>query len=491
MEQDTAVKRSGWMGRLTTLLSDKGIFRIAYLTFLVVNMFTVFNITLVSRIVLAVFTVWSGLIILYDLVKRGLKYYRDVALMIVFLLICLVSYLVNFERTGLRGVLTLYYSAVCILILLKTDLKDRDSLKVELSRVATAYAAVASLGALISVIMFITQTFFLLRGWTGQNIRVGVFNNRLHGVFSSPNVGGTIVLIGVAFWLLNLTFMPHARVYKLIAVLGIVASLAYVSLGSSRGTVVSAVVGLAAFFLFCDLSGVRRMPSSAWKQGLIRLAGLLLSVILLFTVLYGLRSILAYAPAVRESIQESAEEPAEGEEGVGEPFDFTRVEESMEDVGVSNGRLNIWTASLKYMDGRYWLGIGNSAVKSKDEPTIVDSLSRAEAIALNGARGNTHNGYLQIFVNCGIFALLSFLLFLISRFFRSVKAYRSFTDPEARNLYALLIATVFYVASNNLFETNIMLMGANSIQAVFWLVIGNILALGQMAGQTPAIPVKR
>ena len=93
------------------------------------------------------------------------------------------------------------------------------------------------------------------------------------------------------------------------------------------------------------------------------------------------------------------------------------------------------------------------------------------------AKGNIHNGYLQILVHCGSIALGIYLVFIaicgiksVIYLFKTVKAPEE--DCERYKLFSLALPMVANILVNNVVESNMVLMGANFFQAVFWFAAG-------------------
>ena len=105
------------------------------------------------------------------------------------------------------------------------------------------------------------------------------------------------------------------------------------------------------------------------------------------------------------------------------------------------------------------------------------SFSAHQKRFIEWAGGNMHNGFLQILVNCGIFALLAMLLFLALCFIRCARCFivcvhRKRSTGERYTVFALTLPMVLCILGNNIVETNFVLMGANFFQALFWFLAG-------------------
>ena len=156
-----------------------------------------------------------------------------------------------------------------------------------------------------------------------------------------------------------------------------------------------------------------------------------------------------------------------------------RVEAQKEDRDISNKRFDIWKNHIEIMTGKKILtGVNDPWEYFQKNYEQGMKFTKAQRTYIKWAKGNMHNGYLQIFVNCGIFALALMLIFLLicfvkclGMFFRGVKQNLQ-ANHLTYTLFALSAPMVVCILVDNLVETNFVLMGANFFQAIFWFAAG-------------------
>ena len=233
-----------------------------------------------------------------------------------------------------------------------------------------------------------------------------------------------------------------------------------------------------------------------WLQAGIRA----LSVVLCFAVTIGAFSVLrngcvSIASAIAE--QKTAHQPSQpatpdGEqtaepdddnddtdkilEDLSQGFDG-RVESQSGNKDVTNKRKDIWTAHLSILKGKELLiGVNEPHTYYEIQKANGKEFTHHQFIYIDWAKGNMHNGYLQILVHCGVFALAAFLLFLVLCAVRSlVFMLKKDRDSEKEKLFSLALPMVVNILANNVTETNMVLMGANFIQAMFWFAAGIVV----------------
>ena len=155
------------------------------------------------------------------------------------------------------------------------------------------------------------------------------------------------------------------------------------------------------------------------------------------------------------------------------------MEASKEERDISNKRFDIWKNHIQIITGKNILtGVNDPLIYFQKNSEAGMEFTHEQLIFIEWAKGNMHNGYLQIYVNCGVVALLLMLVFLIICFIKCLGmfAWGVKNNMEANNLcytlFALCAPMVVCILVDNLVETNFVLMGANFFQAVFWFAAG-------------------
>ncbi|MCX5781734.1 MAG: O-antigen ligase family protein [Elusimicrobia bacterium] len=125
-----------------------------------------------------------------------------------------------------------------------------------------------------------------------------------------------------------------------------------------------------------------------------------------------------------------------------------------------NGRTEIWKASIGVIKDNWLLGVGLDGETWAKKYNIY-----AESI---NARKDTppHNMFLEIWGKSGIFAVLFFVLFLISCLYKNTKMF-----IQTGDYYFLLVTAFLSFAAIFAFVENMFLMDIR-ILAIIWMVLG-------------------
>ena len=456
------------------------LFTVLYLPWLSINMVSVINVLPFTRVVLLLFAVWALWIGARTYFTRGLHPWRHkyMPFLLAFLAACLLSQLLQFADGGFDMLGKLCYFAICLVIVYAqygTDTVGYVSLLRDVAR---------TLGVVLGVLFSISDWMFtvLFRGTVigrnGATIPVGFAQNRLFGLFSSPNVGGLCALI--LLWCTFLTFRHAGRRgigWRVIAVLEALAAVVYISVALSRGTYVSGVVLIVSFLLIRPPLTVEERLRVVW-QWCIRVGSAVLAVFVCMVGLYAVNKaactvmVWNYEQKLEYSSEEEADELAaivenalQGSAG--------RVEADRDDIDITNKRTGIWRAHLQLLEGVHRLiGVNHPLIFTERRLQAGKTFWVEQVNFIRHANGNLHNGYLQILVNGGLLALIPMLLFLTICGVRSARRLIAPTRTAAYELFAVTLPPVLAILCNNIFETNFVLMGANFMQAFFWLVAG-------------------
>jgi len=509
---------------IKNVLLNRKLFKTVYIAFLLFCIIPFINGFIVTKALIAAFTVWSVALILDDLVKNRLNSYKNRAFvpLVVFFCFCGLSYIINYENGLVKNIATLGIFFVCAAVLYITASDDVEKLKKEAVAVFKAYSVAAGFLAIVCFVMYLAQFKIRFAGQGGLNYRIGVWENRLFGVFSSSNVGGSIMAIGL-FIAVGLLIYLHkngtlTRMWKIILAVCIFFETCYIALSISRGTYVSLGVAAVVFFALYGYKASKNILISALKR--------VVCIVCAFAVFYGCMmgirqasfktvqfldskgiveikvdgfdrieyrddenskdtsSTVAQRAALKTTENGSVKNlVADSAQDLGSLIKSTsakKTDDSSPNAAddaqdklsdLSNKRLDIWKSSLNLAKNKLLFGTGkyyNEYLNHKDE---MRWLSEDDHTYIVWSKGNAHNGYIQILVDAGIFALIAYAVFLVWCLVKNVRAYIKASRFE-KSMLALCLAVICYVLVNNLFETNMVLMSSNVIQAIFWFVAG-------------------
>lgn len=461
------------MKKLVDIILSQRVFVNLCIPFLAINMLSVVNVCSFTRVGLALFGVWGVLMSLRNLMvcRREPLHAREL-LLVVFASAVVVSSLFRYSFGGLEAQIRMGFGVLTILAFyfLKVDESCEKWVLWPVLEV------VLSVALIVSLTMFFVDYSGTVVGRSGVRGFVGFCENRLFGIFSSANVGGTYAII---LTLCSVVGYERRRARKgalalFLAELLIVLS--YLTLTLSRGAwvMVFSLFGLMAWRL-----------SACWgRKFLLRVSVAVVAALLAVGVQFPMRHVLV---AVRETIlmaivpdaKQSANPPAalvksEREDIVRRSQEIRsgfsgRIEAKASSQDFTNKRKDIWIAHLNLLKSRCVLGIGYPSLDQYKELQQKKIVSWHDYVYLCYAKGNLHNGYLNVMVHYGVPVFLLLVFFLLTCVRRIIGNILDDTTP----LMTYLLSTyVVLIVVNNIHETNIVMMGANFFQGLFWFALG-------------------
>lgn len=498
-------------------------FAIAYLPWLAVYMVTIVNVMPFTRLVLAAYAIWALAICMKMYFFSGIRAWthKGMAILLFFLAACLFTQVLQFSYGGFDMIVKLCYFALCLLILYSQYGHDAEDYH------RTLRILVVVLGVVIATLLVISDWMYLemysatITTRAGVTAKIGFADNRLYGLFSSPNVGGTFALILVWCSVLMLRWSKDMRakwLLRVMAVAQIAVALMYISVALSRGTYVSGAVLVLSWLLVRTPFGKENMLAW-WLQVLIRLTSAAAALAVCVSMMGAIHQASEWLSEWHRERKEAAIEMEPASSAVpavaGLPmrlsvnFVFTpravsslssyqdaddaslqqilngsnlgfdnRVDADNQDI--SNSRFMIWDIHMSLLEGKHYVvGINYPPAYVKAKQMEGVEFTPMQLYMVNKVNGNLHNGYLQMMINGGLLVLVPMMVFLLwfairgLYYFGGALLTRRFAmDSKAYGLFSATLPMVLAILCNNVFETNFVLMGASFIQAFFWLVAG-------------------
>jgi hypothetical protein len=416
----------------------------------------------------------------------------------VFLAVCLAAELFNFSYGGIRGLGEFCYFALCILELYRQYGSGLSTYSKLLKRIAAVLGVLLSMMMAVSLWMYVNMISIELVNRKGETVTIGFYINRLFGLFSSPNVGGLFALILLWCSLVTLYLRKGEKRYKIwvaVAVIQMILAAGYISVALSRGANVVSIGFVIVFMILRPATGWEQRKSTL-KQFALRAVSAVLALAFSVCAVFAMQKLLIggmeltfsykYGVEIRDIASLDPEDPNLSEEerkaivilqNAMLGFDG-RVEAGREDIDITNKRADIWKAHLSILSGKNLLtGVNDPYLWYKEMTDNGVTFTEHQKFFIEWAGGNMHNGFLQILVNCGLFALVAMLVFLVLCFIRCLRYFwRSVRDRacigDRYHVFALSLPMVLCILGNNFVETNFVLMGANFFQALFWVLAG-------------------
>lgn len=487
------------MKKILSKALEPHIFVLCYLVFLAINMVQIINPMSVTRVFLAMFALW-GLAVGIRSYLSGKEAWTGklMPVLFVFLAVCLAAELFNFSYGGIRVLGEFCFFALCILVLYRQYGSGLATYTKLLKRIATVLGVVLSLMMAVSLWMYVNMISIELVNRAGETVTIGFHINRLFGLFSSPNVGGLFALILLWCSLVTLYLRKcekHYKIWVAVAVIQMILAAGYLSVALSRGANIVGIGFVIVFMILRPAAGWE-LNKSALKQCVMRAVSAVMALAICICAVSAMQKLLVggmeltfsdkYGVDIRDIASLDPEDPNLTEEerkaiailqNAMLGFDG-RVEADRDDIDITNKRADIWKAHLSILTGKNLLtGVNDPYQWYKEMTDNGVTFTEHQKFFIEWAGGNMHNGFLQILVNCGLFALLAMLVFLALCFVRCLRYFwHSIRDKacagERYHVFALSLPMVLCILGNNFVETNFVLMGANFFQALFWVLAG-------------------
>lgn len=485
--------------RLLSKILEPNLFVLCYLPFLAINMLQTVNPLAVTRVLLAVFALWA--------LASGIHTYfsgkeawtgKLLPVLLFFLAVCLATELLNFSYGGIRALGEFCYFALCIVVLYRQHKAGSAEYSVLLRRLSAVLGFLISAMIAVSLWMYVNMISIEVVNRQGENIIIGFHLNRLFGLFSSPNVGGLFALILVWCSLVSIYLRKEGKYYRAwvaISVIQMILAAGYLSVALSRGSNIVGA-GFVVIFMLLRPAISWELKRNKWQQLGIRAVSAVLALVVSISavsvmnklLLGGMKWTFSQKFGVELEVVENIDPNDPNLSGKEKQaleilqnamlgFDG-RVEAGREDIDITNKRTDIWKAHLSILTGKNLLiGVNDPYLWYQEMTEQGVTFTEHQKRFIEWAGGNMHNGFLQILVNCGIFALMAMLLFLILCFIRCVRyfyiaVHKNGCTGDHYSVFAFSLSMVLCILANNIVETNFVLMGANFFQALFWFLAG-------------------
>ncbi len=407
------------------------------------------------------------------IVFRAKYWYISIAFMVV----CGVSTLLNIGGDVTSGIKQMLHSSIFLFLLYMQDPKaSEQNYRKLLCRINSIIIAIAFVSAVLSVIMFLMSIGFFIE----QDVaiyRVGFLENRLYGVYTSPNIGALFGIISIVSGCIN-SILKNGKALKWSGfyVANAVFQLFYFILALSNGATLSIVAFTA---LFCALFVFRKLRIKRNRLMSILLSFACFVGILggLFAVTTGLKQLFPLlSNAVHKVIGITA---TEDDIFLDENIKIERVE-SGEDL--SNNRFTIWSAGIKLWEKQPVFGLSHADYNESPivmtEKMAQSQLTDIEKSWIQKINGNMHNVYLQVLVYSGImgFVLIGGIILLVMLSYLKY-LFRNKPDNEHYLLISIIFCTLAMLLADGFVESHLLFSRQNAIGCIFWVYAGLGLVL--------------
>lgn len=278
---------------------------------------------------------------------------------------------------------------------------------------------------------------------------IGIYKNRLYGIYNSPNVLGILALISL---LLSLGFMRFYKKYTFFHFSNVVIQFCAITVTLSRGTQLSLLITTFFWSFFYFYRKYRNKKYFLLKRCFISLVfSCFVCVLVTGGFLLTNRVVNAmqaeWTPSFSAQVSQKSTDIVPVEKAVMQPQ--TRID-TQEDV--SSGRITRWKYAVRIFSRHMLLGDGqkNTYVNSREIARQEDKWM------FESSSGGTHNIYIELLAGNGILGGALIILFLMKMAWFLLKYYFRCEDHSNYLVLLWMGSILIAIASNNLVESTLL-----------------------------------
>lgn len=425
--------------------------------------------------------VWGSIIIVYEiLIKRSFFKMRYSYLLILGIVSFMITVLLNRAYFFVPSIYNLVYLMITLIVIYPVDFsQDSETRKKKIIQFNNVFIVIILIATFISIVQFVLLISYRVpTGTPGIVARQGFIENRLFGVYTSPNVGAmfgyTSIILSIFSGLLN----NLTKKIQLLYIINFAVQVIYIILSSSRGAQLVIISFLFLFLVFLFQSSFRKAVTERTSINIRWLIAIALIFLVFFTIgnTYA-KNLLAKIPVAIENKIE-IKKTDQVEDNLDRP-DKVVVQHSDGNSEFSAGRFSIWKAAVKATEPTLFFGHGETDFFGNSDGTVLDKvqLNSMDINELRRAHGNMHNGYIQVIVSSGIIGFICFYIFYMCNIFKLIKLFFIKKSQSVEIDYALLGIVLIFLLSifaNELVESHLLFNKRDVISIVFWYYLGNI-----------------
>lgn len=409
----------------------------------------------VNEVVYSALAVFGAIILAADfLMTFSLFKGTENRILLAFLIVCLISSVVNYEYGIIDNIKTLVWMAIQFFVLFSFFANDDiDAINGTVSIIAKLSAAIMFLAVLVSIGQFVLHIGYL-SDFSEYPRRQGFVDSRLFGVFTDPNYAAATSLLIIIFcwYLLKNSKNKKLRVYY---VANIVFQMIYVVLSGSRTAMIEGVMlAFVLVFFRSRNSGVfMRINHVNIKAAINGVVATGLSVLLIFAIQSSMLCISQASAPIKIKNDIARQEDT-----------ITLEREDVNKEDVSNGRLRIWKDAIEISSDNRLVGLSPRNLVSYARINYPDSY-----LAVRGYEA--HNGYLAVFVGSGILGSLVIIAFIANMLKQLLQYVKRMRNREYDNGFIMCFSVLATVAVSAFLLLDIFFVNTYGA-AIFWLFLG-------------------
>lgn len=411
---------------------------------------------------------WAVVLLAWDVLRTHRVFRMSCwALPLCFLASYGVSVLLNAGEALSGGAKHFIHCAIFMLLVYEAHVGDsRQEIMQSVKRLCRLLVGIVAVLSTVSLVIFSLGFSQKVNGY-----KVGFWENRLYGIYPSPNPGALLALLAIiASVILLACFEKPSRKARFLYGANIVIQTVYFALTLSKAGDLALITFVVAFAVVWGLPRVMRRTRAFLAVPLLA-AGILVMCLATTGVTSLIRTAMAEVPAMVNTVLQPSDDPVTD-------IEFERVE-SGEDI--SNNRFTIWSSGLKVMDQAPVFGFADVNTESEAGLSRFDmhDMTEKEQTWFIRVTGYMHNSYLQILMFAGIAGLLIFLVlavFIVKHL--ALLLYYANKKCREYTLISILFAICAAFVVNGVVESHLLFNRQDPIGLLFWFFLGAAVSLG-------------
>lgn len=427
----------------------------------------------VNSLIYAALAIAGALILAADFLMSFFVFKsRENILLFAFLVVCVISSVLNMQYGITSNLKTLVWSAIQFFVLFSiVNVKNEDEINTTMTRVMKFSSLVWFLGVLASLI-----EFFLLVGYIAPfddfPREQGFVDSRLFGVFTDPNFAAVTSIMVVLFCKMMLEDC-ESKAKRVYYYANIVIQLIYVVLSGSRTAMYGGAVLAFGVGILCTRNKELRKGSvkpmaKAFIGGAISAA---VCVALIFAVKLTMPKLVELYNEISASVQteQSYEVKKEHrEKRLKEAEEMTLERADVTEDNYSNNRFKIWGNYIEVSADHRLFGLSPRNLMSFLKANYPDNY------LVTRGYDETHNGWLAIFVCTGIAGTLVMAAFFVCYACELIRYIKAKKRKPIDTKFIVLLGSVFIIAFSALLQPEIFFINTYGA-ATFWMFLGYML----------------
>lgn len=398
-------------------------------------------------------TTLGVVLIFYDLFSDKILFKtQNVSWLCIFLISVFISSILNINYGIMSNINSMILLSIEFFIFYAVDF-NRSKIDVykEIYQIEHFIMIVWFLSMLVTLWMFLEQSYYYIDLPENQFVRMGIIENRLFGIYNDPNYASITSLIMIVFSVKNFKKDTN-RFLKIFYTVNIFFMFIYIILSGSRTAEVALgiTVLVGAFFIFrCSFKNMSKV-----KKVLLSILCSVLSLVCIFIVYFLLKKGIAYLPSLFEGNDAG---------NTIRPVSFSRsdVEENSD---ISNLRFKIWGSALEVFRSKPIFGVSVKHIVAYARDNFPEGI-----IAVRGYTG--HSFYVNVIACTGIVGSILIFGFIIKSIITTLKAIFTVTDKEQYfDILFSCLPLIILLCSGFFLNEIIFVNTLGSI--IFWIYLG-------------------